>query len=352
MDPKVRALMRSIEKKHPGTIVLGSDINRPMRETITTGSLSFDAALGGGWATNHWAEIIGHESSGKTMLALRTVAANQRRDPNWMTYWVASEDFHEPYARMWGVDMDRVIRDNDTSMEDVGQRVIEAIETKGIDLVVIDSLVGLQPDREIEDEVGASQMGRKALLVGQFLRKANKAMKRSLLDPDERPCTGLIVNQWRTDLGVRFGDPRTAPGGKEKNFWCFQRVDVRRVEWIKNTKQLPVGHRVKIIGIKNKYAPPRRFGELDAYFAPGKGFRAGQIDTIKDYVSAALTFEVVVKDGGSYVFGETRWRGRPGFEAALKDPKLRAQIKKAVLSAAAEPLEAPKQTPRKPRAKR
>ena len=336
--------MRRINKANPGAVVLGSQIHQPLRETITTGSLNLDAALGGGWATNHWAELIGFESSGKTFLALKTIAANQKLNPKFMTLWVATEDFHEPYAQMWGVDLDRVLVYNEILMETILEHVLKFLETKAVDLIVIDSLPGLVPEREDENSMDAWQPGLKAVLTGKFFRKSNKSIKRSLTDVNERPCTGLVINQWRSQIGVTRGDPRTTPGGWEKNFWFFQRVDIRRTEWLKNTKQLPIGQTIKVTNVKNKYSAPRRSGEVDMYFADGAGFKAGEIDTVKDVISAAVAYDVISKDGAKYRFGEEQWHGRPKLEAALKaEPKLRGRIKRATLNAATNPLPAPVQ---------
>ena len=285
IDPSVRTVMQRVNREHPGSVILGSDIKEPLRQTITTGSLNLDAALGGGWATNHWIEIVGHESAGKTMLVLLTIAANQRLDPDWTVVWFATEDFVEVYAKMLGVDVSRVIVVNLNQLETVYQYCIDFLQTKSIDCIVIDSLPGLVPIREDDNTMSEFQPGLIAFLTGKFLRMSNPSMKRSLTEP-ERPCTGFIINQWREKIGVMHGDPRTTPGGKGKNFWFFQRVDVQRAAFIENTKKKAVGQTIRVKNIKNKHAPPRRDGEIDVYFADYRAFKAGDVDIVKDIVSA------------------------------------------------------------------
>lgn len=501
--------MAKIRKEQgDGAILLGSQIVPPLRPTITTGSLSLDAALGGGWATNHWAEIVGHEclcpgtkilcadlvwrpveelyvgqeivsfgeqlsgmgkgktshfekarvtslgvkrlpsfaietilgttrasaghewvalnrsngsrqwcrtdelrvgdniaalgmpwetdyswefyggnntvrvesirpigvrevitigtstktlvadgllshnSAGKSFLVLKTIAANQRLDPNWTTLWVATEDFSETYAEMLGVDIDRVIVYNENIMERVYDKCIQFLQTKGVDCIVIDSLPFLVSGREDEGDMDETQPGYPALLTGKFFRKSMGSIKRRLDLAEERNCTGLIVNGWR-DRFVKYGDPRITPGGKGKNFVFFQRVDLSRTEWITNTRSEPVGQTMKLKNIKNKYARPGLTGEVDAYVVDYRNHRAGTFDITKDIVSAAMSYEVFEKQGAHYFFGEEKWYGRPNVEKALKvDAKLRGRVKRAVLAAAASPLPPTEQARKKTVAKR
>jgi recombination protein RecA len=345
--------MAKIRKEQgEGAILLGSQIVPPLRPTITTGSLSLDAALGGGWATNHWAEIAGWESAGKTFLVLKTIAANQRLDPNWMTLWVATEDFSETYAEMLGVDIDRVIVYNENIMERVYDKCIQFLQTKGVDCIVIDSLPFLVSGREDEGDMDETQPGYPALLTGKFFRKSMGSIKRRLDLAEERNCTGLIINGWR-DKFVKYGDPRTTPGGKGKNFVFFQRVDLSRVEWITDTKSKPVGQTMKLKNIKNKFARPGLTGEVDAYVVDHRNHKAGTFDVTKDIVSAAMAYGVFVKQGSHYLFEGDKWYGRPNVEKALKaDAKLRGRVKRAVLTAAAAPMPPTDQVRKKTVAKR
>lgn len=340
--------MTRINKRNgPGSVILGSQIAAPIRETITSGSLSLDAALGGGWATNHWAEIIGHESTGKTFLVLKAIAANQKLDPEFTTVWFATEDFSEQYAEMCGVDIDRVIIEPENQMETVYRDALEFLDTKGIDCLVIDSLPFLVPEREDEGDIVDFQPGLAAFLTGKFFRKSQGSIKRSLTEP-ERPCTGFIINGWREKIGVKYGDPRTAPGGKGKNFVFYQRVDLSRDEWIKNSKEDPVGQVMKIKNIKNKLARPGLVGYVDAYVTDYKGHKAGQFDLVKDSVDAAMAYGVIHKpDNLHHVFGDQTFNGRPKLDEAVKtDRALQRAIRKAVLAAAAAPMPPTEEAPR------
>lgn len=335
--------MRKINKKTPGSVILGSEIASPVRETITSGSLNFDVALGGGWATNHWNEIVGHASAGKTMITLKMIAANQKLDPNWTAIWFAAEDFVDTYAEMMGVDLTRVIVEEENTMEAVYEHAIWYLDTKGVDCMVIDSLPALVPAREDDATMEDFQPGLAAFLTGKFFRKSNPSMKRSMTEV-ERPCTGFVVNQWRQKVGVRYGDPRTTPGGMAKDFFCFQRVDIKRDEWIKNTKNEPIGQVLKLVNVKNKYARPGRIGMIDAYFSKGNGFEAGDYDLVKDIVSAALAHDIIIKDKANYLFGEQSWYGRPRLDEAIAtDKKLRGAVSEAVMTAATSPLPPPVQ---------
>ena len=340
--------MQKINKKHGAdTVVIGSQIRKPEREVITSGSLEIDVALGGGWAVGHWIEVVGHESAGKSLIVLKTIAANQKRDPNFTTIWFATEDFVEDYAVMLGVDLDRVIVENLNELESVYQHCIDFMETKAIDCIVIDSLPGLVPIREDDATMEDFQPGLVAFLTGKFFRKSQHSIKRSLVAENDRPVTGFVINQWREKIGVMRGDPRTTPGGKGKNFFFFQRVDVQRAEWIDTSKGRHIGQTIRVKNIKNKYAPPGREGLVDAYFASGNGHRAGEYDLVKDIVSAGTAYDVITRpDKSHYEFGDLSWFGRPNMEADLRDdPALRKRLHRAVLAAASKPLPAPAQRP-------
>lgn len=330
-----------------GAVILGSQIVAPLRPTITTGSLSIDAAIGGGWATNHWAEVVGHESAGKTFLVLKTIAANQRLDPNWTTVWFATEDFSDSYAEMLGVDVSRVIVRNEVIMERVYGECIKFLQTKAIDCIVIDSLPFLVSEREDDGDMEDSQPGTSALLTGKFFRKSMGSIKRRLDLAEERNCTGLVINGWR-DRFVKYGDPRITPGGKGKNFVFYQRVDVSRAEWITNTKSQPVGQEMRVKNIKNKIARPGLVGHVDAYIVDHRGHKAGTFDRTKDIVSASIAYEVFTKKGSRYIFGDESWYGRPRLEEGVRaDPKLRGRLRRAVLAAAAAPMPATEEPLRK-----
>ena len=347
IDPAVRAVMQAINKASgAGTVVLGSQLAPPVRETITSGSLSVDAALGGGWATNHWIEVVGYESVGKTLIVLKTIAANQRLDPNWTTVWFAAEDFHEPYAQMLGVDLDRIIIEEENTMEAVFDHAIRFLDTRAVDCIVIDSLPALVPFREEGGSMEDFQPGLAAFLTGKFFRKSNPSMKRSLTQ-SERPVTGFVINQWRNKI-ASYGDPRTTPGGFAKNFFFFQRVEVRRKELIKNTREETVGQVIEVANIKNKLARPHLVGRVDAYIASSNGHSAGDYDEVKDLVSAGLAYDVIKRpDRSHYSIGKATWYGRPKLEEAVAgDARIRRVLTRKVLAAVAAPLPAPVQVGR------
>jgi recombination protein RecA len=191
------------------------------------------------------------------------------------------------------------------------------------------------------------QPGLAAFLTGKFFRMSNPSMKRSLTEP-ERPCTGFIINQWRNKIGG-YGDPRTTPGGMAKNFFFYQRVEVKRDEWIDNTRGDHCGLVIKVTNIKNKLARPGRIGMIDAYFAKGNGFNAGDYDLVKDMVSAGIAYDVIVRvDKLHYTFDGESWAGRPKMDAAIRDSEeLQKKLRAAVLEAASAPLPPPDEAPRK-----
>ena len=210
-------IVKSINKKHGEDIVVkGSRVTEELPR-ITTGILAFDMMLGGGWPVNQWSEIVGDESSGKTAIAYKTIAANQAKNPKWSALWIAAEEYVPEYAAAIGVDLDRLWVVETNVMENAYDLVIRALDNRAVDCVVLDSLPALVPETEYEKSMDEFTVGLGARLTGKFFRKSSKAQRRSLIE-EERGCTGLIINQWRDKIGVMWGDPRTPPGGKAKNF--------------------------------------------------------------------------------------------------------------------------------------
>jgi RecA/RadA recombinase len=201
----LQSIISSVKKKYGnGSIVKGSDV-KEMIPRITTGVLSYDLMLGGGWPVNQWSEIIGEESSGKTAMAFKTIAANQALDPDFCVLWIAAEDFVADYAKSIGVDLDRVWVVENNIMEQVYDLAIRALENRAVDMIVIDSLPALVPDDEAEKMMEEFTVGLGARLTGKFFRKSSKSQRRSLIEED-RGCTGIIINQWREKIGVMWGD--------------------------------------------------------------------------------------------------------------------------------------------------
>jgi recombination protein RecA len=329
VDSELLAIAARINKKlGEGTIVLGSEISKEEIGRVTSGSLSLDIALGGGWPLNRWSEIIGYESAGKTLIALKTIAANQARDKSWTTVWIDAEQcWDKRWVRQLGVDDSRVIVVNDNGTETAYQATIDYLMTRKIDCIVVDSLPALVPEREDDNMVGEMAPGLGALLTGQFFRKQQPAMKRSLVK-DERPVLGLMINQWRDRIGVMYGDPRTTPGGRGKNFYYAIRLEVKRDDWIEES-DLRIGQTIKASCIKNKTAPPQRIAVFDFYFADtedGK-FRAGEYDRQKEIVASALMHKLIARSGAYYSIGERKWQGKETLLAALRDePALLAEL--------------------------
>jgi len=264
----VSAIAAEINKKYgSGMVVRGSEVTDPIPR-IPSGSLSIDLVLGGGWPANQWSEIIGDESSGKTAVALKTIAANQRRDPDFVAVWVAAEKWVVEYAEMCGVDPTRVFVVETNDMETAYDAVIAFAASKEVDLIVIDSLPALIPGDEDEKTMEGSTVGRGALLTGKFFRKVGKATKRSLTEA-ERPVAGIMINQWRQKIGVMYGDPRTTPGGVGKNYAYFIRAEIRRGDWVEigpAKDKTRIGQTIQLRTIKNKTAPAQRVAFVDYYF--------------------------------------------------------------------------------------
>jgi recombination protein RecA len=351
VDSAAQAVIAKINKKYgEGTILLGADIKHPFLERIPSGSLSLDVALSGGWPTNHWTEILGWQSAGKTMVALKTIATNQERDPHWMAVWFAAEDFVDDYARMMGCDLDRIIVMNEQRMEIVYEAALEFIENQSVDCMVIDSLPALVPMREVDGSMEDFQPGLAAFLTGKFFRKAGTGMGRAVGQEGDRPVAGFILNQWRNKIGG-YGDPKISPGGLAKNFFCFVQVEIVREEWLKNTKGENIGQTLKITNKKNKQAPPGRVAHIDAYFAPGNGFKAGEWDSAKDTVEAGIAYGTIERSGAYYEFVGHRFQGRARMIDALReDEELHQKVRAAVLadSVMGEEFEEPEPEP-KPR---
>ena len=321
MNKDALAVVNKINKDYgAGTIVLGSDIiASPPR--FTSGSLSIDVALGGGWPPNQWHEIIGEASNGKTALALKTVAANQRRDPEFTTIWVAAEEWVVGYAELCGVDASRVYVVSTNIMEEAYGAVIKFAESKAIDCIVIDSLPALVPSAEDDKEMEESTVGRGALLTNKFFRKVGKASKRSLVAP-ERPFIGIVINQYRMKIGVMYGDPRTTPGGLGKDYAFFTRTEVRRDEWIESgtgQEKRRVGQSIKARIIKNKSAAPSQVATVDFYFSEGETVPAGEFDFAKEVIAMGIINKVITRAGAYYRYAGRQWQGSDAMLSSIRE---------------------------------
>lgn len=320
MASLAEVITKSNKRYGEGTLVRGDNLHSKEIRRCSTGSLAFDMMLGGGWPLNAWNEIIGQESNGKTVMVLKTIAANMAKDPDYECLWVASEDFVPDWAETLGVDLGRVVLANTNIMEEAYQICIDTLDARAVDAVVIDSLPALVPNEEDTKLMEEFAVGLGARLTGKFMRKSGKAQKRSLTDADDRPCLGLIINQWREKIGVMFGDPRTTPGGKAKNFSYFTRVEVARDEWITDADKVKVGLAIKARTIKNKTYPPQKVSVVDFYFDDLPPFHKGEYDVVKEVWSLGMAYDIITMGGGGmYSYGGEKWKGKDAMWASLRE---------------------------------
>jgi recombination protein RecA len=322
LTAEIQSLITKLNKKigHEA-VVLGQNIREGLVSRMTTGSTTFDYVLGGGFPANQWNELIGEPSHGKTAVALKCIAANQAQDPEFLTVWVAAEQWVPEYAEMCGVDSSRVIVVETNIMEEAYQAVREFAESKAIDAIVIDSLPALVPSPESEKQMDELTIGKGALLTNKFFRVVGASMKRSLTE-DERPILGIVINQYRMKIGVMHGDPRTTPGGEGKNYAFFTRSEVRRDEWIESgtgTNKARVGQRIKIRTIKNKTAPPQQVAYVDFYFKNHSIYEAGDFDVAKEVAAMSIIQGLVDRRGGWIYYGERKWNGNEAFTQTLRE---------------------------------
>jgi recombination protein RecA len=291
-------------------------------ETIPSGSISLDIALGGGLPKGRVIEIYGPESSGKTTLTLHAIAAVQRAGGT--AAFIDAEHALDPgYAKRIGVDVDNLL----LSQPDNGEQALEITETlvrsNAVDLIVVDSVAALVPRAEIEGDMGDSLPGLQARLMSQALRKLTAVISRS-------KGTVIFINQIRMKIGVMFGNPETTTGGNALKFYSSVRMDIRRIGQIK-AGDVVVGNRTRVKVVKNKVAPPFRQAEFDIMYDEG-------ISVPGDVIDLATTHNVVEKAGAWFSYkGEKIGQGREAAKAYLKEnPKAMDEIIKAVLAAVAE----------------
>ena len=326
-------VVANINKKlGQGTVVMADKVRLP--ERITTGSLTLDVILGGGWPMNHWVELVGEASHGKTALALKTIGANQQLNPEFTAVWIAAEAFDAQYAELCGVDTKRVILVETNSMEDAFDAVIQFMESKAVDMVVVDSLPALVPSAEDEKHMEEFTVGRGALITNKFFRKVASATKRDLIEA-ERPVLGIMINQYRMKIGVMHGDPRTTPGGLGKDYAYSIRAEVKRDDWLEvgtGQDKRRVGQTIRVRTIKNKTFPPQQTAYLDFYFSAGGPIDAGGFDTGKEIVALSILNGIVDRRGGWMYYGDRKWQGAQALIDSLREEiDLREEISKAVM---------------------
>jgi recombination protein RecA len=291
-------------------------------ETIPSGSISLDIALGGGLPKGRVIEIYGPESSGKTTLTLHAIAAVQRAGGT--AAFIDAEHALDPgYAKRIGVDIDNLL----LSQPDNGEQALEITETlvrsNAVDLIVVDSVAALVPRAEIEGDMGDSLPGLQARLMSQALRKLTAVISRS-------KGTVIFINQIRMKIGVMFGNPETTTGGNALKFYSSVRMDIRRIGQIK-AGEVVVGNRTRVKVVKNKVAPPFRQAEFDIMYDEG-------ISVPGDVIDLATTHNVVEKAGAWFSYkGEKIGQGREAAKAYFKEnPKVMDEVIKAVLASVAE----------------
>ena len=303
---------------------MNPDVTNPMRvESIPTGSLALDIALGiGGVPRGRIVEIYGPESSGKTTLAMHIVAEAQKRGG--LAAIVDAEHALDPvYAQRLGVDLDSLL----ISQPDTGEQALEITETLvrsgGLDVIVIDSVAALVPKAEIEGDMGDSHVGLQARLMSQALRKLTGAINRS------HTCV-IFINQLRMKIGVMFGSPETTTGGNALKFYSSVRMDIRRIETLKDGQDA-IGIRCRVKVIKNKVAPPFRQAEFDIMYNEGISAAGSILDT-------AVEIGVVRKSGAWFYYGEERLgQGRENAKIFLKsNPETMEDIANKVMRASPE----------------
>ena len=301
-----------------GSVMRLGDDNRPPVQVIPTGSLALDVALGiGGLPRGRVIEVYGPESSGKTTVALHAVANAQKAGGN--AAFIDAEHALDPvYARALGVDTDSLL----VSQPDTGEQALEIadmlIRSGGIDIIVIDSVAALVPKAEIEGEMGDSHVGLQARLMSQALRKITGALSAT-------GTTAIFINQLREKIGVFFGSPETTTGGKELKFYASVRIDVRRIETLKEAGA-PVGNRTRAKVVKNKMAPPFKQAEFDIVY--GKGIsREGSI------IDMGVEAGIVRKSGSWFTYGDDQLgQGKENVRQFLVDnPELANEIEQKIL---------------------
>ena len=335
MDPTVLQVIKDLNKKHGhGTVVLGSDITSELIPRITSGSLGLDLILGGGWPGNQWVEIVGEESSGKTALALKTIAANQALDPEWTAVWIAAEEWVPEYAEMLGVDKSRILVVETNISEHAFDAALKFAETKSVDCIVIDSLPALIPLPEDEKDMEGNTVGQQARIVNKFFRKTGAVTKRSLIQ-HERPILGIVIQQFRSNIGVMYGSPKTTPGGQGKNYAYFARVEVKRDLWIEEgpkTNKTKVGQNIRIRTIKNKSSRPQQTAYVDFYFAESEdGLKPGDFDWAKEIAALAIMQGIIERKGAWYSYQSHKWQGVDNIPPDIRQlPDLREMLEKEI----------------------
>ena len=322
-DSKLKALQLTLDKLDKtygkGTVMKMGDVEIVKIDSISSGSLTLDGALGvGGYPKGRVIEIYGPESSGKTTLTLHAIAECQKAG-GIAAFIDAEHAFDRFYAQNLGINIDELI----ISQPDNGEQALEIadnlIRSGAVDIIVIDSVAALTPRSEIEGEMGDSKMGLHARLMSQALRKLTSNISKT-------NCTVMFINQLREKIGVMFGNPETTTGGNALKFYASVRLDIRRSTQIKDTNGNVLGNKTRVKVVKNKVAPPFKVSEFDIMY--GKG-----ISKMGEIIDLGVEHDIIDKSGSWFSYGDTKLgQGRDSVKSILKDnPELSDEIEAKIV---------------------
>lgn len=317
----LQSTMEKIEKNYgKGAVMKLGDRASEKVDVISTGSINLDAALGvGGFPKGRIIEIFGPESSGKTTLAIHAIAECQKSG-GIAAFIDAEHAFDSFYAKKLGVDVDNLF----VSQPDNGEQALEIadnlIRSGAIDIIVVDSVAALTPKAEIDGEMGDSKVGLQARLMSQAMRKLTSTISKT-------NCCCIFINQLREKIGIMFGNPETTTGGNALKFYASVRVDIRRIQAIKDGDQ-NIGNRVKVKIVKNKVSPPFRTCEFDLMFGEG-------ISKLGEIIDLGVELNVIKKSGSWFSYGDTKLaQGREALKQLLRDnPELCDELETKVRAA-------------------